>query len=401
MNAARAPLETPVGPPPDSSPGGAWTAASLTPPALPPGGRAPAPRGAYRRTLLGGLVLLISACTAGTYDLPACLDKEICGNGFDDDCDGIKDNPDFCNCAKIDERRPCPPRAGIVTNTVNPLSICTNEEQICLPNMQWSSCKGIDPIIEKCGNGRDDDCDGGVDDQDPEGCIKCVDGETQTLTNPNLTYGPKSICKAEVQDCKAGTWVTRPGFAAVGPRSSDATCDGFDDDCDGSVDEDATWQGLPLGADCSDDQEKGVCRSVGTVSCLGGVTTCIHVPRTPDRTNFYRIPSANVYKDASAPNADWDWDCSGTIDKFFSVGNSTTQIQSNITKPIYVVLDQSTGCSIAKPGNFCNAVVIQPKVAGEFIQCGTAVTVIECDFIALPPSCANRPNPQSGYTYCR
>ena len=35
MNAARAPLETPAGPPPDSSPGGAWTAASLTPPALP------------------------------------------------------------------------------------------------------------------------------------------------------------------------------------------------------------------------------------------------------------------------------------------------------------------------------------------------------------------------------
>ena len=85
-----------------------------------------------RTALLDGFVFSLGTCKAGDYDLPACRETELCGYKIDDDCDGIKDNPELCNCAKAGESRSCPPRAGIVTKATNPASICTDEAQVCL-----------------------------------------------------------------------------------------------------------------------------------------------------------------------------------------------------------------------------------------------------------------------------
>lgn len=360
-----------------------------------------------RLAIMGGFFSATSACTAGNYDLPACLDSEVCGNGLDDDCDGIKDNPEFCKCTKIDDRRPCPARLDIVTNKTNPASICTDEDQICLPNLQWSSCKGVDPTIEKCGNGRDDDCDGGVDAQDPEGCVNCIDGETQSLTIPELTYGPNSLCKPEVQECKNGTWMTRPGANAVAPKSADATCDGVDDDCDGNIDEDAKWGNFPLGAPCWDSTQKGVCRTVGTVACNNGSSTCYRSPRTADSS--YRIAAAsNVQADSSAPNAPWDWNCDGMIESIYCTGMNptcTTSSANYIGKTIYITLDQTADCSIVRYFSGlmfpCNAVIIKPKLANGFIQCGSSVTITECTIPLVGFSCNDKGAPQDGFLYCR
>ncbi len=360
-----------------------------------------------RLAIIGSLFSATGACTAGNYDLPACLDSELCGNGIDDDCDGIKDNPEICECPKINDRRPCPSRIGIVTDKMNPASICTDEEQVCLPNRQWSSCKGVDPIIEKCGNRRDDDCDGGVDDQDAEGCVNCVDGETQSLTIPELTYGPNSLCKPEVQDCQQGTWVTRPGSEPVGPQPTDATCDGFDDDCDGSIDEDAKWGIFSLGANCWDSTKKGICRTSGIVICNNGSAICNRITQTGD-TSYHLTPASNVQVDSGAPNAAWDWNCDGMIESIYCTGmNATCTVASPnyVSKIVYLSLDPNANCSIVRYFSGlmfpCNAVIIKPKMAGGFIQCGSAVTITECTPPLIGFSCDDKGTPQDGFLYCR
>ncbi len=82
--------------------------------------------------------------------------KETCGNGRDDDCDGITDENCDCTDGAV---KPCysgPPHTANVGN-------CKVGKRTCR-NGQWSRCNGeVLPKKELCGNGRDDDCDGVVD----------------------------------------------------------------------------------------------------------------------------------------------------------------------------------------------------------------------------------------------
>lgn len=353
-----------------------------------------------RLAVLSGFLTAAGACTAGNYDLPVCLDHELCGNGLDDDCDGVRDNPDICKCVNSDGPRPCPLRPGIVTNKTNPASICTDDIQVCLPNMQWSSCKGVDPIIEKCGNGFDDDCDGGVDDQDAEGCVKCVDGETQTLATPSLTYGPTSLCKIGVQDCQSGTWVTRPGFEPVGPRAGDNTCDGFDDDCDGKIDEDVRWKTFSVGSVCFDDTEIGACRTAGVVGCNAGSATCNRPVQAKDDVFFHRYAANNVYTQTNINNAEWDWNCNSKIESIFCYGSADTCKSSDVTKTIHVVIDGSASCNIVRGSDLCNSVVIKPMPGESFVQCGSQVLIVDCQLVGLG-TCGDSASVRTGYLYCR
>ncbi|MBE2250508.1 MAG: hypothetical protein IAE78_13315 [Myxococcus sp.] len=87
--------------------------------------------------------------------------------------------------------------------------------------------------IEVCGNDRDDDCDGEVDEGCP--CLK-VSAACECVVG-----GPTLPCTTDVGACVAGQrtcslegrWGACVG--GVGPTSE--TCNGVDDDCDGEVDE--------------------------------------------------------------------------------------------------------------------------------------------------------------------
>jgi collagen triple helix repeat protein/putative metal-binding protein len=94
-------------------------------------------------------------------------------------------------------------KAGVQTCTLGQFGACTNE---------------VLPSMEVC-NGLDDDCNGAVDDGNPEGGVQCSTGQSGTC-GPGVT-----VCNAGQLVCNS----TKPPAAE--------TCNGVDDDCNGSIDE--------------------------------------------------------------------------------------------------------------------------------------------------------------------
>lgn len=354
-----------------------------------------------RVALIGSFVSTMAACTAGNYDLPACGTEEKCGNGIDDDCDGMIDNSSICSCPNRGDRQDCPARVGIVTKTTSAASYCTEKTKLCLDSLQWSECSGIDPIPEQCFNSVDDDCDGQVDEQD---CVPCIDNQEQNLYSTTLVYGPKSKCVPGREICKSGRW--EPKILPVPFSTNDATCDDKDDDCDGKIDEDAVWRSgtmsFTTGQRCWDISKVGACRTVGTVVCNAstGVTSCNNPTQSP-QTIYRKESSSNALLDPTNPSAAWDLDCDGKVESIFCTGSSVTCSTSNISKTIYVAYDSSTNCSVVKPPYCSGSVLIRATIQGASLQCGSAIQVTECEAPIIGIACVDKANPQDGFMYCK
>jgi hypothetical protein len=105
------------------------------------------------------------------------------------------------------------------------------------------------PGEEVC-DGVDNDCDDDIDEDDP-----ALGAECQT--------GMPGACAAGANECQGGDIVCVPLTSA-----SDETCNGVDDDCDGSTD-----QGNPGGGGSCNTGLPGVCAS-GTNQCQSGGIVC-------------------------------------------------------------------------------------------------------------------------------
>lgn len=80
---------------------------------------------------------------------------------------------------------------------------------------------GMEISTEVC-DGTDNDCDGAVDESDPD-------------LNTNCGTGDPGICSSGVfTECKDGALICTPNFT---PGEVSETCDGRDNDCDGTVDD--------------------------------------------------------------------------------------------------------------------------------------------------------------------
>jgi MYXO-CTERM domain-containing protein len=93
-------------------------------------------------------------------------------------------------------------------------------EQRAYPGISGATCACV-PSAETC-NGRDDDCDGRVDDGLTRDCY----------TGPAGTRD-RGVCRAGSQSCANGNWGACGG--EVLPRAE--VCNRADDDCDGRVDD--------------------------------------------------------------------------------------------------------------------------------------------------------------------
>jgi len=127
-------------------------------------------------------------CAANTCTAPVednCLTAEICGNGLDDDCDGVIDNG-------------CPP--GCVPGQVQPcfngppgrrnIGMCQDGTQRCIGEGEfgnWGPCEGgISPSTETCDT-QDNDCNGCIDDNPLccEAAIQCPNQMPEGLPYTN------------------------------------------------------------------------------------------------------------------------------------------------------------------------------------------------------------------------
>jgi hypothetical protein len=204
-----------------------------------------------------------AVCTAGT---PAASDSDC--NGVDDDCDGATDE-------------------GYVghTTTCGQGSCSATGTTACQAGHEVDSCtNGSGAATDTVCNGIDDDCDGSKDEDYVPVSVQC---------------GVGACAATGTTSCQNGVVVS--GCTAGSPISDDSNCNGVDDDCDGSVDE----AYLPRAVACG----IGACRATGVTSCASGIETQECTPGTP------------ATSDASCDGIDND--CDGSRDEDY-VGSPTT-----------------------------------------------------------------------------
>ena len=188
---------------------------------------------------------------------------ERCGDGVDQDCDGT----DASCTTGLDQDG----------DQYEKGTDCDDGDDAVHPGAQ-----------ERC-NGLDDDCDGVVDEGNPEA---------------NGADGSPQACGTDEGECQAGTYACRhapgdpPHVVCLGEvPQGDEACNAKDDDCDGDTDEELD----PTEAGCL---ATGVCATQVVARCAAGAWTC---------------PYASVigvsYEEQEVTCDDLDNDCDGLTDE--------------------------------------------------------------------------------------
>jgi YD repeat-containing protein len=199
-----------------------------------------------------------TSCVAGTV-LDSCQVGPVTGidevcDGVDEDCDGradeafFEDDPTICGVGACEEKG----------------------EATCVSGVRLDSCVPLPPALtdDTC-DYNDEDCDGATDegfaptgpDDTCDGFDEDCDGFSDEGWSQSVSSCGVGVCSAHGETtCFSG--VVHDSCEQGLPTGTDTTCDGLDDDCDAFVDEGF----VPVATTCG----HGVCRAVGTTSCVAG-----------------------------------------------------------------------------------------------------------------------------------
>ena len=192
-------------------------------------------------------------------------------------CDGVDDN---CSGA-ADE--------GFGMTTTCGKGVCLSQGMLqCIAGKPMDSCVALLPSAAKdvtC-DGKDDDCDGMVDEDYPVMSSNCSTGAcaaTGTIA------------------CVAGSLVDSCAPSAV-TSMTDTSCDNIDENCNGVVDEGFVSMSTSCG--------KGVCARKGSSTCVRGSTVDSCAPGSPTLT-----------RDTTCNNQDED--CDGLVDDDYAATSTS------------------------------------------------------------------------------
>ncbi|UCH80190.1 MAG: putative metal-binding motif-containing protein [Nitrospiraceae bacterium] len=181
----------------------------------------------------------------GNIDEGFASNVEMC-DGIDNNCDGQTD--EGCDCTDK-STRPC----GISTGE------CLPGEEICVKG-QWGNCSGgVSPAPETC-DGKDNNCDGRIDDGVTNACGTC--GAV-----------PTEVCDGIDNDCDGTVDEGLTNACGTCGEVPAEVCDGIDNDCDGAVD-----NGI---ADTPTTCGQGECSSTGVLQCVNGGLQDTCAPGSP------------------------------------------------------------------------------------------------------------------------
>lgn len=190
--------------------------------------------------------------TSGTY---VCASNKLTtecnaveGTPTTEGCDGLDND---CNGMTDDDIKPIVTNCGVGECAASGLKSCIGGAWI-------DSCESGTPGEELCDADRlDENCEGDFN----EGC-DCDDGDTEICENPLDGIG---VCASGLDTCVNGQF-PQDCVGYVGPTSE--LCNGLDDNCNDSIDEDFA----NLGDSCS--KGAGACAAQGSYVCSGnGLTT--------------------------------------------------------------------------------------------------------------------------------
>jgi hypothetical protein len=197
---------------------------------------------------------IVQVCQGGSFQcsyaaIPAYEATETSCDGLDNDCDGTPDAP----LDKKPIKSPCGLQGVCGAPNAQKAVVCDGGSWTC--SYAALIALAYEPFEQTC-DGKDNDCDGKVDETAGPAQNGC-------LATGVCTYGTVVQCSSGKATCDYGNVL---GYEVT----TETTCDGKDNDCDGKTDE-------PDGLDLKKSPcGQGVCAGKAVGTCVAGKWSCTY-----------------------------------------------------------------------------------------------------------------------------